>query len=58
MLKNLKFGVVVIEGVSAVIGLGLTIYQLVKVINEESKANKRKSAIDVTDDTVIEVVTN
>lgn len=41
-MKNLKIGVIVLEGLGALLGLGLTVYQIVKVVKEDLAEKKAK----------------
>ena len=41
-MKNLKIGVIVLEGLGAFLGLGLTVYQIIKVVKEDLAEKKAK----------------
>ena len=41
-MKNLKIGVIVLEGLGAFLSLGLTFYQIVKVVKEDLAEKKAK----------------
>ena len=41
-MKNLKIGVIVLEGLGAFLSLGLTVYQIVKVVKEDLAEKKAK----------------
>lgn len=52
-MKNLKLGVVILEGVAALISVGIGVYQVIEIVKTE-QANKKvknktkeQSAIDV-----------
>ena len=41
-MKKLRIGVIVLEGLGALLGLGLTVYQFVKVVKEDLAEKKAK----------------
>ena len=41
-MKKLEIGVIVLEGLGALLGLGLTVYQIVKVVKEDLAEKKAK----------------
>lgn len=41
-MKNLKIGIIVLEGFGALLSLGLTVYEIIKVVKEDLAEKKAK----------------